>query len=63
MDFESLYHFLFETYAGIGLLIAACLIVSIIASAVMEVKTFSKLRVNPEDEIRNFNDTNADTKP
>ncbi|MDO4590903.1 MAG: hypothetical protein Q4B35_05870 [Slackia sp.] len=39
MDFGSLYHFLFETFAGIGILIGAGLVISVIACLVMEWKT------------------------
>ncbi|MEG0477036.1 MAG: DUF6724 family protein, partial [Raoultibacter sp.] len=30
MDFNELYHFLFETYAGIGCLVGAGLVISVI---------------------------------
>ena len=39
MDFAAIYHFLFEQYAGIGVLVAAGLIISIVAAMIMEVKT------------------------
>ncbi|MEG1512602.1 MAG: DUF6724 family protein [Raoultibacter sp.] len=39
MDFNELYHFLFETYAGIGCLVAAGLVISIIACVIMEHRT------------------------
>ncbi|MDO4442282.1 MAG: hypothetical protein Q4B69_00175 [Slackia sp.] len=39
MDFQSIYHFLFETFAGIGILIAAGLVISVIACLIMEWKT------------------------
>lgn len=39
MDFGSLYHFLFETFAGIGILIGAGLVISVIACLIMEWKT------------------------
>ncbi|MEY8561457.1 DUF6724 family protein [Eggerthellaceae bacterium 3-80] len=39
MDFTSLYHFLFETYAGIGCLVGAGLIISLIACVIMERRT------------------------
>lgn len=39
MDFQAIYHFLFETFAGIGILIGAGLVISIIACLIMEWKT------------------------
>ena len=39
MDFEAIYHFLFETYAGIGVLVAISLVVCIIVAAVLEMRT------------------------
>ena len=39
MDFGEIYHFLFETYLGIGVLVAISLVVCIIVAAIMEVRT------------------------
>ena len=39
MDFAELYHFLFETYVGIGVLALSGLVLSLIAAVVMEFKT------------------------
>ena len=39
MDFEALYHFLFESFAGIGVLIGAGLVLSIIACIIIERRT------------------------
>lgn len=39
MDFAALYHFLFETFAGIGVLIGAGLVISVIACLIMERRT------------------------
>lgn len=39
MDFASLYHFLFETYTGIGCLVGAGLLLSLIACVIMERRT------------------------
>ena len=39
MDFGAIYHFLFETYAGIGVLVGASLVICIIVAALMEVRT------------------------
>lgn len=39
MDFEALYHFLFESFAGIGVLVGCGLVISIIACVIMEKRT------------------------
>ncbi|MCI9130277.1 MAG: hypothetical protein HFJ65_08255 [Eggerthellaceae bacterium] len=39
MDFAEIYHFLFETYAGIGILVGAGIILSILVSIIFEVRT------------------------
>ena len=39
MDFGEIYTFLFETYAGIGVLIVISLVACTILAAVMEVRT------------------------
>lgn len=39
MDFDALYHFLFESYAGIGILIGAALMLSLIYAVIAERKT------------------------
>lgn len=39
MDFGELYHFLFETIPGIGILVGIGLVLSIIASVIMEYRT------------------------
>lgn len=41
MDAGAIYHFLFETYTGIGILVAAGLIISLILCVIMERKTRS----------------------
>ena len=35
MDFEALYHFLFESFAGIGVLVGCGLVISIIACVII----------------------------
>ncbi len=52
MDFGALYHFLFETYAGIGCLIGAGLVISLIACIIMERrtrKTFANREAGEDD--------------
>ena len=39
MDFTEIYHFLFETYAGIGVLVGASLVLCVIIAAVLELRT------------------------
>ena len=39
MDFAEIYHFLFETYAGIGVLIGVSLVLCIIIAALLELRT------------------------
>lgn len=39
MSLDELYHFLFETYAGMGVLMGAVLVVSIIVCIVLERRT------------------------
>lgn len=39
MDLAAIYHFIFETYAGIGCLIGAGIVISIIAAVISERKT------------------------
>lgn len=62
MDFGALYHFLFETYAGIGCLIGAGLVLSLIACVIMERRT-RKLYSNheaDEDDWSFFDDEDED---
>ena len=42
MDFGEIYHFLFETYAGIGVLVAISLVLCIIIAALLELRTRKK---------------------
>lgn len=39
MDLAEIYHFIFETYAGIGCLVGAGIVISIIAAVISERKT------------------------
>lgn len=39
MDFNAIYHFLFESFAGIGILVLAGLLISVIACVIMEWRT------------------------
>ena len=39
MDLESIYHFIFETYAGLGILMGGCLIFCVILAFALELRT------------------------
>lgn len=65
MDFGSIYHFLFETYAGIGVLLAASIVICIIIAAVLELRTRKTYvdrgpRDDEEDEWSLFDDDDKD---
>ena len=40
----DIYHFLFETFAGIAILVGAAIVISIVACAIMEHKSRKALR-------------------
>ncbi len=64
MDAAELYHFLFETYAGIGILVGAGIVISIIVCVIFEFRTrkiYRNHEVNPdEDEWSIFADDTED---
>lgn len=39
MDFGEIYHFLFETYVGIGVLVGISLVLCVIIAALLELRT------------------------
>ena len=47
MDVSEIYHFLFETYGGLGVLFAATIVICLIACVIMERRT-RKIYVNHE---------------
>ncbi len=52
MDLAEIYHFIFETYAGIGCLVGAGIVISIVAAVISERKTRRVFRdrcERPED--------------
>lgn len=69
MDFGSIYHFLFETYAGIGCLVGAGLVVSVILCVILENRTRKTYKdrgpkQEGEDEWSLFDDADeADDEP
>ncbi len=64
MDFYEMYHFLFETYAGIGVMVGAGILLSLIVCVIFEFRTRKLYRnheVNPdEDEWSIFADDIAE---
>ena len=52
IDFPELYHFLFETTPGIGVLVLSMLVLSTLVAALLEIKTRKAYvdRGNAEDE-------------
>ena len=53
MDFGELYHFLFETYVGIGVLVGVSLVLCIVIAFVLELrtrKTYVDRGEDPEDD-------------
>ena len=50
MDFAALYHFLFETYAGIGCLVGIGLVASLLACVIMERRTRKRYKNHQPDE-------------
>ena len=60
MDFAELYHFLFETYVGIGVLVAVSLVLCVIIAALLELRTrktyIDRGPATDEDEWSIFDD-------
>lgn len=50
MNLNELYHFLFETYEGIGLSIVVCLVICVLLCIIMEHRTRKKFRNRPKTE-------------
>lgn len=46
--FDGLYHFLFETFGGIAILLGAALLISILACAIMEKRAKKALKERQE---------------
>lgn len=44
MDFNELYHFLFETIPGIGILVGAGIVISLICCVIFELRTRKRYR-------------------
>ncbi len=64
MNIYDLYHFLFETYAGIGVLVGAGIVISLIVCVVLELRTRKRYHNHElppeEDEWSIFADDDDD---
>ena len=62
MNFEELYHFLFETMPGIGILVGGGLVISIIVCLILERKTRKQYKNHEktEDDWSLFDDDDED---
>lgn len=59
MDFAALYHFLFETFEGIGVLVLAGVVISIIACVILERRTRRAFKnYGAEEDISYFGEDN-----
>ena len=58
MDFGAVYHFIFETYAGLGCLVGIGIVASLIACVIMERRTRKTFvdREPDEDDWSFFDD-------
>lgn len=58
MDWDGLYHFVFETYQGVGASILVCLVLCVIAAVITERRTRKKFKDRPkgEDDFDLFDD-------
>lgn len=50
MDFYEIYHFLFETYAGIGVMVGAGIVISLLVCVIFEFKTRKLYRNHEIDD-------------
>lgn len=66
MDFGEIYHFLFETYVGIGVLVGISLVLCVIIAAVLEMRTrktfVDRGPRNDDDDEWSFFDEEEDEK-
>ena len=61
MDFVAIYQFLFESYAGVGCLVAIGLVLSLIACLIMERKTRKRFKNHqPKEDDWSFFDDGDD---
>ena len=50
MDFDQIYHFIFETYEGIGISVLVCLVVCVLLAVILERRTRKKFVDRPKSE-------------
>lgn len=50
MDFDAMYHFVFETYEGIGISIVVFLVVCVLLAVILERRTRKKFVDRPKSE-------------
>lgn len=53
MDFNEIIHFLFETYAGIGVMVGAGIVLSLVLCVIFEIRTRKRYRnhdLPPEED-------------
>ena len=50
MDFDQLYHFIFETYEGIGISILVCVVIFTLLAFIMERRTRKIYRDRPKSD-------------
>ncbi len=65
MDFNEIYHLVFETYTGIGILVGAGLVISILVSLILEIKTrkiYKNHEVSEDDEWSIFADDDEEAE-
>lgn len=62
MDFNQIYHFLFETYEGIGCMIVACLVITTIIAALLERRTRKAFKDRGDAEDWKFDDEKEDDR-
>lgn len=62
MDFIQIYHFLFETYEGIGCMIAACLVITTIVAAVLERRTRKAFKDRGDAQDWQFDEEKEDDR-
>ena len=64
MSIDSLYHFFFESFAGVGILVLAGLVISIIVCVIMEWRTRQTFQdrgeVDDDDDFTFFDDDEDD---
>ncbi len=50
MDFDALYHFFFQTYAGLGALVGIFLVATLLVSVVLERRTRKRFKNHEKTE-------------